>query len=60
MPTNLPEYVSPASMEVLYSREQIAERVRAIGKQISEEYAGQAIVLIGVVLYAVVWAMKHL
>ncbi|HEY4358877.1 MAG TPA: hypoxanthine phosphoribosyltransferase, partial [Acidobacteriaceae bacterium] len=55
MPTNLPEYVSPASMEVLYSRDQIAERVRAIGKQISEEYAGQAIVLIGVLKGAAIF-----
>ncbi|HEY4354610.1 MAG TPA: hypoxanthine phosphoribosyltransferase, partial [Acidobacteriaceae bacterium] len=36
-------------------RDQIAERVRAIGKQISEEYAGQAIVLIGVLKGAAIF-----
>src|SRR6201996_5826486 len=55
MPTNLPEYVSPASMEVLYSKEQIAARTRAIGQQISAEYAGQSIVLIGVLKGAAIF-----
>lgn len=42
-------------MEVLYSREMIAERVKAIGEQISEEYKGQAIVLIGVLKGAAIF-----
>ena len=35
-------------MEVLFSRQQIIDRVRALGEQISTEYAGESIVLIGV------------
>ena len=42
-------------MDVLFSKEQIAERVKAIGKQISEEYLGQAIVLIGVLKGAAIF-----
>jgi hypoxanthine phosphoribosyltransferase len=42
-------------MDVLFSKEQIAERVRALGKEISEEYAGQAIVLIGVLKGAAIF-----
>jgi len=55
MATNLPPYVSPDSMDVLYSAEQIAERVKAIGEQISEEYADQSIVLIGVLKGAAIF-----
>jgi hypoxanthine phosphoribosyltransferase len=54
-PTNLPEYVPPSTMDVLFSRDQISERVKSIGKQISEEYAGQAIVLIGVLKGAAIF-----
>ena len=42
-------------MEVLISKEQIAERVAAIGKQISVDYAGHAIVLIGVLKGAAIF-----
>ena len=42
-------------MDVLFSKEEIAERVAAIGKQISEEYKGQAIVLIGVLKGAAIF-----
>lgn len=55
MSTNLPEFVPPGTMEVLFSKEQIAERVRALGKEISKEYAGQAIVLIGVLKGAAIF-----
>src|SRR6202012_1825459 len=55
MSTNLPEFVPPGTMDILFSREQIAERVRAIGKQISQDYAGQAIVLIGVLKGAAIF-----
>lgn len=42
-------------MEVLYSQQQIAERVQALGEQISAEYAGQAVVLIGVLKGAAIF-----
>lgn len=55
MPNNVPDFVSPDSMDVLFSTDQIAERVKAIGKQISEEYVGQSIVLIGVLKGAAIF-----
>ncbi len=55
MSTNLPAYIAPSSMEVLFTCEQIAERVKALGKQISKEYAGQSIVLIGVLKGAAIF-----
>jgi hypoxanthine phosphoribosyltransferase len=42
-------------MEVLLSREQIKARVREIGAQISAEYEGQSIVLIGVLKGAAIF-----
>jgi hypoxanthine phosphoribosyltransferase len=42
-------------MDVLYSTAQIAERVKSIGKAISEEYDGQSIVLIGVLKGAAIF-----
>ena len=42
-------------MEILFSRSQIAERVQAIGRQISEDYAGKSIVLIGVLKGAAIF-----
>jgi hypoxanthine phosphoribosyltransferase len=42
-------------MEVLFSREQIAERVHAVGEQISADYAGQTVVLIGVLKGAAIF-----
>src|ERR1700728_3941710 len=55
MATSVPEFVSPDVMEVLLSKEQIAERVQAIGDQISEDYKGQSIVLIGVLKGAAIF-----
>jgi hypoxanthine phosphoribosyltransferase len=55
MSANQPEYVNPATMDVLFSKEQIAERVKAIGAQISEEYKGQTVVLIGVLKGAAIF-----
>src|SRR6185312_5436437 len=55
MSTNLPAFVPPGTMDVLFTRDQIAERVKALGKQISEEYAGQSIVLIGVLKGAAIF-----
>ena len=46
----------PASgMEILLSTEQIAERVAALGKEISADYAGKSIVLIGVLKGAAIF-----
>lgn len=42
-------------MEVLFSKSQIAERVREIGAQISADYAGTSIVLIGVLKGAAIF-----
>jgi len=42
-------------MEVLLSKQQIQERVREIGAQISAEYEGQSIVLIGVLKGAAIF-----
>ena len=42
-------------MEVLFSKQQIAERVKALGQQISQEYAGEAVVLIGVLKGAAIF-----
>ena len=44
-----------ASMDVLFTQAQIAERVQEIGAQISEEYAGESIVLIGVLKGAAIF-----
>jgi hypoxanthine phosphoribosyltransferase len=55
MSAPLPPYVAPETMDVLYSTDQIAERVKAIGAQISEEYAGQSVVLIGVLKGAAIF-----
>jgi hypoxanthine phosphoribosyltransferase len=55
MPTNLPDFVPPGTMDVLFTKEQIAERVKALGKEISEEYAGESIVLIGVLKGAAIF-----
>ena len=46
----------PASqMEILYSKEQIGERVRALGAQITADYEGKSIVLIGVLKGAAIF-----
>ena len=42
-------------MEVLYSKQQIADRVREIGGEISADYADQSIVLIGVLKGAAIF-----
>jgi hypoxanthine phosphoribosyltransferase len=55
MSTNVPEFVAPETMDVLYSTEQIAERVKVIGEEISAEYKGQSIVLIGVLKGAAIF-----
>jgi len=42
-------------MDILFTRQQIAERVAAIGAQISTDYAGVSIVLIGVLKGAAIF-----
>lgn len=42
-------------MEILFTQQQIAERVRAIGAQISADYASKSIVLIGVLKGAAIF-----
>lgn len=42
-------------MEILFTQQQIAERVRSIGAQISADYAGKSIVLIGVLKGAAIF-----
>ena len=55
MSPSLPPYVAPETMDVLFSTAQIAERVKAIGQQISEDYKGHSIVLIGVLKGAAIF-----
>ena len=60
MPTSTPSIGTPvfpaaAGMEVLFSKDQIATRVHAIGQQISADYAGHSIVLIGVLKGAAIF-----
>ena len=42
-------------MDVLFSEQQIAERVRALGEQITADYAGESVVLIGVLKGAAIF-----
>lgn len=42
-------------MDVLYSKQQIAERVIAVGQEISKDYEGQSVVLIGVLKGAAIF-----
>jgi hypoxanthine phosphoribosyltransferase len=42
-------------MDVLFTKEQIAERTREIGAQISADYAGKSVVLIGVLKGAAIF-----
>ena len=55
MPATLPEFIAPETMDVLFSSQTIAERVAEIGRQISAEYAGQSVVLIGVLKRAAIF-----
>jgi hypoxanthine phosphoribosyltransferase len=48
-------FPAPETMEVLITKDQIQERVREIGSQISAEYEGQSIVLIGVLKGAAIF-----
>ncbi len=44
-----------AKLEVLYTAEQIAERVAEIGAKISHDYAGERIILVGVLKGAAIF-----
>ncbi|MBW4039070.1 MAG: hypoxanthine phosphoribosyltransferase [Acidobacteria bacterium] len=55
MSSSVPAFVSPDEMEVLFSAEQIAQRVAALGEEISHEYAGKSVVLIGVLKGAAIF-----
>ncbi len=55
MPAALPEFVAPETMDVLFSAQQIGERVAEIGQQISAEYVGESVVLIGVLKGAAIF-----
>ena len=48
-------FPSADTMDVLYSQAEIATRVREIGAQISAEYAGESVVLIGVLKGAAIF-----
>lgn len=49
-------YFPPAEgMAVLFSREQIAERVQKLGAEITRDYAGKSVVLIGVLKGAAIF-----
>ena len=48
-------FPSPETMEILIPKEKIAQRTREIGAQISAEYEGQSIVLIGVLKGAAIF-----
>jgi hypoxanthine phosphoribosyltransferase len=58
--TKTPSFPPASSMEILFSQEQIAARVKALGEQISHDYADQTsgdhpIVLIGVLKGAAIF-----
>jgi len=53
--TSTPVFPPAAEMAVLFSKEQIAARVHAIGEQISADYSGHSIVLIGVLKGAAIF-----
>jgi hypoxanthine phosphoribosyltransferase len=49
------DFIPASKMEILFSKEQIADRVSALGKQISADYAGQSVVLVGVLKGAAIF-----
>ncbi|HEY0264960.1 MAG TPA: hypoxanthine phosphoribosyltransferase [Granulicella sp.] len=55
MSSNTVQFPSTEAMRVLFSREQISDRVAALGKQISADYAGKNVVLIGVLKGAAIF-----
>ena len=54
-PASTSFFPSPEIMQVLFTKEQIAQRTRELGAQITADYAGQSIVLIGVLKGAAIF-----
>jgi len=48
-------FPSASTMDILFTQAEIAERVRAIGEEISADYAGESVVLIGVLKGAAIF-----
>lgn len=46
--TTAAPFVTPPHLEVLYSHSQIEERVKEMGEQITRDYAGESIMMVGV------------
>ena len=55
MPSSTLQFPPAASMDILYSKAQIDTRVTEIGRQISADYAGETVVLIGVLKGAAIF-----
>src|SRR5258707_13803995 len=55
MPTRTPVFPPAAAMEILFTKQQIADRTREIGEKITADYAGKSIVLIGVLKGAAIF-----
>lgn len=55
MATSTLAFPPAAAMDVLFSKSEIADRVQALGRQISADYAGQNVVLIGVLKGAAIF-----
>ncbi len=55
MPPDTLPYVHPDVCDVLFSAAQIQERVVAVGRQITEDYRGQRVVLVGVLKGAAIF-----
>ena len=51
----LPTFPPASSMDILFSKAEIAARVHSIGEQISADYEGESIVLIGVLKGAAIF-----
>jgi len=54
-PVPTASFPSPETMDILFTKEQIAQRTSEIGAQISADYEGQSIVLIGVLKGAAIF-----
>jgi len=54
-PVPTASFPSPETMDILFTKEQIAQRTAEIGAQISADYEGQSIVLIGVLKGAAIF-----
>src|ERR1700679_3485614 len=55
MSTSTPVFPPAAGMEILFTKQQIADRTKEIGAQITADYKGKSIVLIGVLKGAAIF-----